>query len=43
MGVCRNQWGIGSLENYILEELMNYNSVLHPQSHFASFSLMELN
>lgn len=41
--MCRNQWGIRSLENYILEELMNYNSVLHSQSHCASFSLMELN
>lgn len=39
----RNQWGIRSLENYILEELMNYNSVLHSQSHCASFSLMKLN
>lgn len=43
MGVYRNQWGIRSLENYILEELMNYNSVVHSQSHCASFSLMELN
>ena len=43
MGVCRNQWGIRSLENYILEELMNYNSVLYSQSHCASFSLIELN
>lgn len=41
--MCRNQWGIRSLENYILEELMNYNSVLRSQSHCASFSLIELN
>lgn len=35
--------GTRSLENYILEELMNYNFVLHSQSHCASFSLMVLN
>lgn len=35
--------GTRSLENYTLEELMNYNFVLYSQSHCASFSLMELN
>lgn len=43
MGVCRNQWGARSLENYVLEELMNYNSVIHSHSPLTSFSLKELN
>lgn len=43
MGVCRNQWGTRSLENCVLEELINYNSVIQSHSHLTSFSLMELN
>lgn len=45
-GTCegvQNQERIRSLENYILEVLMNYNSAIHPQSHHASSALMELN